>query len=239
MKQKTLTVLAIIFFAFSLMTACGKENIEQPLSPSESQSHLPTASSVPDAQISSTAVPTETTMIETTTETTTSATEATTVVTTEATKATTPAPLTQAEVEALIEEQEVKVTSTKYVVQDTKYKSLYPDMLQVIITNNSEYDIKNLVVAFVAWDENNLPVLIQGKWDYDEEYVKEAKYDAINLVPGKSTGSDKGYSLDYRVDNIKKFKAIVVSYENFDGVVWENPYYDDWKNAYEGKKLEQ
>lgn len=36
---------------------------------------------------------------------------------------------------------------------------------------------------------------------------------------------------------IKSFKAIVVSYETFDGDTWDNPYYEDFCSLYEGKKL--
>ena len=151
----------------------------------------------------------------------------------------TTAAMTVAELEDAIGKQEVKITSTKYVVQDENYKALYPDMLQAIITNKSNSDLKNAVVAFVAWDENNLPVKIAGQYDYNGgSYVKKCNYSDINLVSGKSYGSTSGLPLD-EDNNIDKFKAIVVSYETFDGETWENPYYDVWVNLYADKRYSE
>lgn len=131
----------------------------------------------------------------------------------------------------------VHITKTKYIVQDEAHKALFPDMLQVIIQNNSQDDIKNAVIAFVAWDENGLPVKIEGQFDFGSgSYIKEVHYTDINLAAGKNFGKDYGYNLS-ETCSIKTFKAIVVSYETFDGKTWENPHYDQFKTLYEGKKL--
>ena len=135
-----------------------------------------------------------------------------------------------------LDEQELKVIETKYTIQDNEYKSLYPDLLQAVIKNDTELDIKNAIVAFVAWDENQLPVKIKGSMDFsDGSYVKLVNYNDINLVPGKTFGRDSGFQLD-EYHKIKTFKAIVVSYEAFDGSTWDNLLFDDWKKIYEGKK---
>ena len=137
-----------------------------------------------------------------------------------------------------IDAQELKVIKTKYVVQDEVYKSLYPDMLQAVIQNDTSYDIKNAIVAFVAWDNNNLPVKIKGSFDFSGgAYIVEVNYDDINLVPGEKFGESSGYEIDENC-NIKTIKAIVVSYETFDGTTWENPLYEDWRELYEGVKLQ-
>lgn len=133
--------------------------------------------------------------------------------------------------------QEVRVTSTKYVVQDESYKALYPDMLQAIVTNDSKLDIKNAVVAFVAWDKNKLPVKIKASFDFtDGSYVRQVDYKDINLAAGTSYGDSSGFEVDEEC-KIAECKAIVVSYEAFDGTTWENPYYSDWLGLYEGKTL--
>ena len=67
-----------------------------------------------------------------------------------------------ADFEKLLMEQPLAVISTQYIVQDEQYKFLYPDMLQAVLKNNTTEDIKDAVVAFVAWDENNLPMKIEG-----------------------------------------------------------------------------
>lgn len=145
---------------------------------------------------------------------------------------------TPAELQALLDKQEVRVIATKYIVQDDKYKALYPDLLSATIQNNSEADIKNAVVAYVAWDKNNLPVKIIGQYDYsDGSYVKQCNFSDINLVPGKSVGGDKGMAISDDCADIETFKAIVVSYEGFDGETWENPYYSEWLALYSGERL--
>lgn len=136
-----------------------------------------------------------------------------------------------------INKQEVRVISTKYTVQDEKYKALYPDMLQAIIKNDSKHDIKNAVVAFVAWDNFKLPVKIQANIDFtDGAYLKQVNYSDINLASGETYGEDSGFEIAENL-NIHEFKAIVVSYETFDGTKWENPLFDDWCGLYEGKAL--
>lgn len=148
----------------------------------------------------------------------------------------TDATMQEEELLAQIEQQEVRVVKTKYVVQDTRFKSLYPDMLQAILQNDSSYDIKNAVVAFVAWDKNNLPVKIKGSWDYsDGAYIQQVAYNDINLIPGETYGKSSGYEIDEDC-GIETFQAIVVSYETFDGETWDNPCYDAWCALYEGAK---
>ena len=145
--------------------------------------------------------------------------------------------LTAEELEAQLSAQELKITSTKYSVQHEQYKALYPDMMQVILQNDTEYDIKNAVIAFVAWDENNLPVKIKGSTDFsDGSYVKQCNYGDINLIPGGTFGDSSGFQVD-EACGIKTFKAIVVSYEAFTGEKWDNPLYKDWCKLYEGVKL--
>jgi len=146
--------------------------------------------------------------------------------------------ISESELLSQLEGQDLKVMETKYTVQDEEYKSLYPDLLQVILRNDTEHDLKNAEVAFVAWDDNKLPVKIKGNFDFsDGSYVKVVDYSDINLVPGKTYGHNSGFELD-EYHNINSFIAIVVSYESFEGITWKNPLFDDWKILYEGKKLQ-
>ena len=172
--------------------------------------------------------------------TTTTTTEATTTTTTQATTTETTLSRTisadRKKLDQLLAKQPVYVSKTKYVVQDKYFKNLYPDMLSAIITNKSKKDIKTAYVAFVAWDKNNLPVKIKGDIDFtDGEYIQKVRYPNINLVPGKSFGKNKGLGLDTGL-GIKKFKAIVAGYDDFDGNTWVNPYFDCWEQMYGGGK---
>lgn len=172
--------------------------------------------------------------------TTTTTTEVTTTTTTEATTTETTLSRTisadSKKLDELLKKQPVYVSKTKYVVQSKYYKTLYPDMLQAIITNKSKDDIKTAYVAFVAWDKNNLPVKIKGDVDFsDGEYIQKVRYGNINLVPGKNYGSKSGLGLDTGL-GIKKFKAVVAGYDDFDGNTWTNPYYTCWEQMYGGGK---
>lgn len=143
------------------------------------------------------------------------------------------------ELEASLAGQPVFVSSTEYVVQDKQYKSLYPDMLQAIIQNNSEEDIRDAVVAFVGWDANGLPVKIKGQMSFnDPTYVTEVSFDDINLVPGGAFGDSQGYAVDENC-GVSTFKAVVVSYTTFDDKTWENPDYKTFCDLYGGKRLAQ
>ena len=145
--------------------------------------------------------------------------------------------MTASELESNLSSQPITIIKTDYVVQDENLKTLYPDMLQAVLQNNTTDDIKNAVVAFVAWDSNNLPVKIEGQFDFGGgSYVKKVNYSDINLAAGDTFGENSGYSLGENCE-IKSFKAIVVSYETFDGDTWDNPYYEDFCSLYEGKKL--
>ena len=151
-------------------------------------------------------------------------------------------PLTQDEIETLISKQEVRVTLSKRIEQDKYFKTLYPDLLQVVIFNYSEYDVRNAKIAIVAYDKNNLPVLLKSANNIldEKEYLKIVSWDAINLIAGGNVGNDKGYAVSEDTSkSIITVRAIVVSYETFDGKTWKNPYYEDWKEAFVGKKLEK
>lgn len=52
----------------------------------------------------------------------------------------------------------------------------------------------------------------------------------------EDSGESSGYSLGENCE-IKTFKAIVVSYETFDGETRDNPYYDTFCSLYKGQKL--
>jgi len=133
----------------------------------------------------------------------------------------------------------IKIISSTYSVQSDTYKSLYPDMLNVVFQNNTDEDIKDVVIAFVAWDKNNLPVKIKGDMDFtDGSYIKKVNYSDVNLVPNAQYGSNSGYSVDSSC-NIKTFIAAVVSYETFEGVIWNNPYYDEFVSLFSGKKYSE
>ena len=171
-----------------------------------------------------------------------------------------------AELNAAIAAQPVFVQDTKYVnrktIRDknTYYRESYCDFLSPIIKNNSGTDVKNVKIAYAAWDANNLPLKIDGYYDFINVYEKNHDYiviknlEALNIRNGgayeytltesdesiHSSDDDAPFLISYYDDtNIAKCKSVVVSYEDFDGNIWENPCYETWCNAYEGKKLNE
>lgn len=149
--------------------------------------------------------------------------------------------LTEEELQEVIKSQPLFVTETKFIdSSELSYSS--SSMLQAMIYNNSEVPVKNAVIGFCAWDKNGLPIKIK---DYisisDGEYFKKIRYGEINLMPaetytGKSNDTYYGMSVDKELD-ISMSKAIVVSYEDFDGNEWKNPNLLDFKKLYEEKRI--
>lgn len=148
-----------------------------------------------------------------------------------------PKEMSAEELETEIQKQPCFVTECEYYVQDNQYKALYPDLMIAKLMNQSGTAIKNAVVAFAAWDENNLPVLIDTIGN--GEYVVHCSMNGINLADGE-TMTDAGMQVDSQQaerGEIKSFKAIVVSYEDFDGNTWRNPLYDNWVKLYREQAL--
>ena len=142
--------------------------------------------------------------------------------------------MTSAELDEALNNQPVKIIRTEYISQEDQF--LRPDLLSAVFQNDSGVDIKNAVLGYVAWDSNNLPVKIQSQYDFtDGEYFKKVNYSDVNLVNGASYGENGGLSIGN--DNIAKFKAIVVSYTDFDGNTWDNPLLEEFKKLYEDIKF--
>lgn len=150
-----------------------------------------------------------------------------------------PQSISATELEQLLLQQPMYVLRTEYIIQDDTYKALYPDMLSAVIYNNSQSNIKNAHVAFVAWDANNFPIKIVGEYDYnDGYYIQEVDFGDVNMIPGSTFGENMGMTLDHNDQKpIATFKAIVIQYTDFDGNIWDNPYYETWRNLYEDKML--
>jgi tetratricopeptide (TPR) repeat protein len=137
--------------------------------------------------------------------------------------------------EKLVANQLVKVESAKIVVQDTEYKALYPDMIQVIVTNASDKTIKNMNVGCLGYDKNGYPLKVKPQFAFsggDYEFIGNAS--DVNIVPGSRFGDNVGWSLD-ETHGIAKVLACVKSATFYDGTTWDNPYYEYWIEQYKEK----
>lgn len=145
--------------------------------------------------------------------------------------------MTSAELDEALKNQPVSIVKTEYRQSEKpELKALYSDILLASFQNNSGVDIKDVVLGFVAWDVNNLPVRIKDKFDFtDGEYFKQVNFDGINLINGEIHNGEPG--LDISNENIAKFKVIVISYADFDGNTWNNPLLGEFKKLYVDKRL--
>lgn len=134
-------------------------------------------------------------------------------------------------------EQQIIVLSSNVISQSNEYKSLYPDMLQVIIKNKSSKTIKDMDVGWLGYDKNNYPIKIKLQFNVgneDYEFIGQGR--DVNVLPNTTFGDKVGWNLD---ENHGLFKALacVKTVTYYDGTTWDNPYYQYWLEQYKGKPL--
>ncbi len=108
------------------------------------------------------------------------------------------------------------------------------DLLCAVVQNNSEATLSKIEIAYAAWDAEGNPVkIIRSNGQENESNIGWAAMKDIALAPGESYGADNGLGLHADCSTVSSFYAIVYSYTDADGNVWENPLYNDWLAHYE------
>ena len=143
---------------------------------------------------------------------------------------------TKQKIEKYKNEQEVTVVSTRILVQSSQYKSLYPDMIEVVIKNNTSKTIKDYQVSILGYDSNNYPLIIKKQFGFFNDYEFIGNGEGVNIMPNDTFGYNKGYSLA-EDHGISKTIALVKNVTYYDGSTWENPYYPYWLEEYKEKPL--
>lgn len=132
-------------------------------------------------------------------------------------------------VDRLKENQEISVVSAK-VVRTGTYIDFYHT--QVVVKNNTDKVLKNYIAKWFAYDSNGYPIKLGSS-----DFLDGGSATAVNVQPGKSYGSDSGWSIYSGGEKAKTIIAVIKEAEYYDGTKWENGYYDYWIEEYKEKPL--
>ena len=127
-------------------------------------------------------------------------------------------------------EQDLHI-SVYYNSMDTSFYS-DTDEISGSIRNNTSLDIKDVTIAFLAWDSNGLPLKISELNSGYESYVLEKTFEGINIA-ADDYYRDLEVSMEYN-SKVRAITAIYISYTDFYGNTYENPLYKEFLEEYEG-----
>ncbi len=141
--------------------------------------------------------------------------------------------MTLKDFDELLSRQPVVIVDSQLINQtgNKANKRFYPDLLTCTVQNRTNKTITEMQVAFVGWDKDGNPAKIKSAKDKKGYDIKLLKYSDITVESGRYYGKGMGIELEPN-HNITRFKAIVVRFKTDDGKTWENPYYNDFMNAF-------
>lgn len=109
-------------------------------------------------------------------------------------------------------------------------------MLLADITNNTDGAISGIVLAFAVWDSEGKPLAIKSASGLTEDsYIKEVDMGELSIEAEATWEAELGLRVSEEMENVVYVEAIVVSFTDADGTIWENPLYDSWSLAFEEK----
>lgn len=127
--------------------------------------------------------------------------------------------------------QLISIESAKVFEQDPVYKSLYPDMLQAIVKNNSDKQIKSLVINFVGYDKNGKSVKLKTPTGIESSYFYTGLVNDISIPAGGTFGSDAGFEIAAN-HGVVKVEACISTATFTDGSRWRNEYFKTWEEEH-------
>lgn len=160
---------------------------------------------------------------------------------------TTTAPTTEVDEEQLFADLLNNLKLEKAVASNGHvYKNLDNDevFLTTSIKNNSDTSIKDIAIAFAAWDIDGNPIEIKSASGLTEDaYIKEVSMGDVTLAAGEQWHGEtddnvSGLRVATEQSNIAYVASVVVSYTTEDGGEWTNSFYTQWRQAMWGSQLE-
>lgn len=132
----------------------------------------------------------------------------------------------------------LEILKEEILIQDPDLKALYPDLFSVTVKNHTEVDIRDYVIALMAWDSNDLPVKIKAQFSFDDaKYIESVNATDVNLVPGATHGESQGLPLDDSMEDLTTLKAVILQYTDFDNQTVYNEAAEAFLEEIEGKTL--
>lgn len=132
----------------------------------------------------------------------------------------------------------VEILKEEILIQDPELKALCPDLFSVIVKNNTEVDIRDFVIALMAWDSNDLPVKIKASYSFDDGmYIEYVNATDVNLVQGATYGERQGMALDESMDDLYTLKVVIIQYTDFNDQTVYNEAAEEFLEEIEGKTL--
>lgn len=122
----------------------------------------------------------------------------------------------------------VAIDECKIAYSNSNKKSMYPDQLQIKVTNHFDKTIKNFNVCFIGYDSGNHPIEIPAYLSESQGLEFMGTGQNVNIPSGGTWGDGTmGWNIGSS-ENLSRVEANIKEIEFEDGTIWSNPLYDLW-----------
>ena len=122
----------------------------------------------------------------------------------------------------------VTIDECKIAYSNSNKKSMYPDQLQIKVTNHFDKTIKNFNVCFIGYDSENHPIEIPGYLSESQGFEFMGTGQNVNIPKDGTWGNGTmGWNIGSS-EKLSRVEANIKEIEFEDGTIWANPLYDLW-----------
>ena len=122
----------------------------------------------------------------------------------------------------------VTIDECKIAYSNSNKKSMYPDQLQIKVTNHFDKTIKNFNVCFIGYDSENHPIEIPGYLSESQGFEFMGTGQNVNILKDGTWGNGTmGWNIGSS-EKLSRVEANIKEIEFEDGTIWANPLYDLW-----------